>query len=59
MLSMNTYMHFCAQFKRNSLNIVSILVWLRTGFGLVNGFTGHLQNVPANNYDSLTELHTQ
>jgi hypothetical protein len=28
------------------------------GFGLVIGFTGHLQNVTANNYDSLTELHT-
>jgi hypothetical protein len=26
-------------------------------FGLVIGFIGHLQDVPPNNYDSLTELH--
>jgi hypothetical protein len=31
--------------------------WLQTGFGLVIGFTEHLQNVTMNNYDSLTELH--
>jgi hypothetical protein len=28
------------------------------GFGLVIGLVGHLQVVPTNNYDSLTELHT-
>jgi hypothetical protein len=33
-------------------------VWLETGFGLVTGFTGLLQNITTNNYDSLTELHT-
>jgi hypothetical protein len=27
-------------------------------FGLVTGFTEHLQNVTTNNYDILTELHT-
>jgi hypothetical protein len=27
-------------------------------FGLVIGFIEHLQNVPTNNYNSLTELHT-
>jgi hypothetical protein len=27
-------------------------------FGLVIGYTEHLQNVTTNNYDSLTELHT-
>jgi hypothetical protein len=32
--------------------------WLYTGFGLVIGFTEHLQNVIKNNYDSLTELYT-
>jgi hypothetical protein len=32
-------------------------VWLET-FESVAGFTGHLQNVTTNNYDSLTELHT-
>jgi hypothetical protein len=33
-------------------------VWLWTEFGLVIGFTEHLQNITTNNYDSLTELHT-
>jgi hypothetical protein len=28
------------------------------GFGLVIGFTEHLDNVTTNNFDSLTELHT-
>jgi hypothetical protein len=32
--------------------------WLRKGFGLVIGFTEHLENVTTNNYDSLTKLHT-
>jgi hypothetical protein len=31
---------------------------LQMGFGLVIGFTEHLQNITTNNYDSLTELHT-
>jgi hypothetical protein len=30
----------------------------RDRFGLIIGFTEHLQNVTTNNYDSLTELHT-
>jgi hypothetical protein len=30
----------------------------RRGFGLMIGFIGHLQNLTANIYDSLTELHT-
>jgi hypothetical protein len=30
---------------------------LQTESGLVIGFNEHLQNVPTNNYDSLTELH--
>jgi hypothetical protein len=28
------------------------------GFGVVIGFTEHLQNITTNNNDSLTELHT-
>jgi hypothetical protein len=28
------------------------------GFGLIIGFTEHLQNLTTNNCDSLTELHT-
>jgi hypothetical protein len=28
------------------------------GFGLVIGYTEHLQNAATNNYDSLTELRT-
>jgi hypothetical protein len=32
--------------------------WLQTGFTLVIGFIGHLQNETTNNLDCLTELHT-
>jgi hypothetical protein len=32
--------------------------WLSTGFGLVNGFTDHLQVVTTNNYNTTAELHT-
>jgi hypothetical protein len=39
-------------------NIVTGRIWLETGFALVTGFIGHLQNVTTNNYDSLTELCT-
>jgi hypothetical protein len=35
-----------------------VIEWLYTGFGLVIGFIELLKNVTANNYDSLTELHT-
>jgi hypothetical protein len=35
-----------------------ILSHVSLGFGLVIGFTAHLQNVTTNDYGSLTELHT-
>jgi hypothetical protein len=38
---------------------VTRYVWLQTGFGLVIGFVGHLQTIITNNYNSLTQLHTQ
>jgi hypothetical protein len=48
-------------FKFSGLqNILSPLyaVWLYTVFGLLIGFIELLQYVIANNYDSLTKLHT-
>jgi hypothetical protein len=40
-------------------SIVTIYVWLTTGFGQVNGFIDHL-NIPlgtTNNYKAITNLH--
>jgi hypothetical protein len=44
----------CTKHGTDNKYIITILEW----FGLVIGFTEHLQNVTTNNYDSLTELHT-
>jgi type IV secretory pathway TrbD component len=45
-------------YRRTLALYYHVIEWLYTGFGLVIGFIGHLQNVITNNYDSLTELHT-
>jgi hypothetical protein len=54
---MQYYSHKVIKSLRPIMHIV-LTEWLYMRFGLVNGFTEHLQIIPTSNYSAITNLHT-
>jgi hypothetical protein len=46
------------QIRHETVSYCHVSQWLETGFGLVIGFTGHLQVVATNNYNTVTGFYT-